>query len=75
MLKDNPLTQRLKNSLEIAWKEKWNPHKFDGENYYLWLPAFHDKKRVEGTATRARYVGYKARVIEVKDGYEVYIRK
>ena len=72
---DSPFTSRLKTNLETAWIKKSNPHKFDGENYYLWTPAFHIKERVEGTAERARTLGYNARVVEVKEGYEIYIRR
>ena len=71
----SPITQRLKGNLSTAWSKKSNPHKFDGENYYQWTPAFHDKERVEATAERARTLGYNARVVEVKEGYEIYIRR
>ena len=74
-MSDSPFTRRLKIHLSNAWSKKLSPHKFDGENYYMWTPAFHDKERVEGTAERARNLGYKARVVEVKEGYEIYIRK
>ena len=74
-MSDSPFTRRLKTNLEATWIKKLNPHKFDGENYYLWTPAFYDKTRVEHTAERARNLGYKARVVEVKGGYEIYIRR
>ena len=71
----SPFTRRLEIDLYLAYSKKANPHKFDGENYYQWTPAFHDKERVETTAERARTLGYNARVVEVKEGYEIYIRR
>lgn len=74
-MRDSPFTSRIKQSLEVAWIKKTKLHKFNGENYYLWAPASHDKKRVEDTAQISRNAGYKANVIETKDGYEIYIRR
>lgn len=74
-MSDSPFTSRLKTNLENAWIKKIKPRKINGENYYLWTPAFHDKKRVDDTAQRARNLGYNASVIETKDGYEIYIRR
>jgi hypothetical protein len=73
----SPFTSRLKTSLGNAWMNKHNPHKFEGENYYLWAQSApsDDKKKIEFTLTSAHQAGYKARVLKVKDVYHIYIRR
>lgn len=66
--------QRMKNSLSIAQDEKFSPRKFSGKIYWFWLPHL-PRYTAEQLSNDAREFGYRARIMKVAKGYEIYVRR